>query len=102
MNRGKLMEQANVNNEFPSTVIEEINNEISYNAPLRTFSTLIPISSVRFGKDCIQLHNAIIQQLFKNPDMKLGDRIVGTPGSTHQILQRQGKAGPLKVFSFFR
>lgn len=86
---------------FPISVIEGINNEISFNAPLRTISTLIPISSIRFGKDCIQLHNAIIRQIFKKPDMKLGDRIVGTPNSTHQILQRQGKAGPLKVFWFF-
>jgi hypothetical protein len=95
------MSQAGAKNEFPNSVIETIKNEISFNAPLRTISTLIPISSIRFGKDCIQLHNAIIRQLFKDPDMKLGDRIVGTPGSTHQILRRQGKAGPLKVFSFF-
>jgi len=32
--------------------------------------------------------------------MRLGDRIVGTKSSTHQILQNQGLASELKEFSF--
>lgn len=86
--------------EFPEGIIQEIEKEISYNAPIRTISTLIPIDSIKFGKDCIELHNAILRKIYHEPKMKLGDRIVGTPTSTHQILLNKHLAGPLKSFAF--
>ena len=87
-------------NEFPDSIIKTINDEISFNAPVRTLSVLIPIDMVKFGRDCIELHNDIVKKILKEPRLKLGDRIVGTTGSTHQILLRKGLASPLKVFSF--
>ncbi len=86
--------------EFPDSIIQVIEKEISYNAPIRTISTLIPIDSIKFGKDCIELHNAILRKIYQEPKMKLGDRIVGTPTSTHQILLNKNLAGPLKSFAF--
>ncbi len=88
------------NQEWPVSVLEIIDDVTFLNAPLRTISVIIPIDSVRFGKDCIELHNAIIRSLYKNDKMKLGDRIVGTKTSTHQILKNQGLAGELKTFGF--
>jgi hypothetical protein len=86
--------------EFPDSVIKDIENEISYNAPVRTLSTLIPIDSIKFGRDCIEIHNDLLRKIYRDPAMKLGDRIVGTPTSTHQILLKKRLAGPLKTFSF--
>lgn len=85
---------------FPENTFQAIEDEISYNAPIRSISVLIPIDSVKFGRDCIELHNDIIRKLLSDPDMKLGDRIAGTPGSTHQILYDKGLAGPLRIFDF--
>ena len=89
-----------VKKEWPNTVIKEIDDIIAYNAPVRTLSTLIPVDSVKFGKDCIELLNAIIRKLYKKDRMLLGDRIVGTDSSTHQILKKKKLAGNLKTFSF--
>lgn len=86
--------------EWPASIINEIEDANSYNAPIRTISTLIPIDSIKFGKDCIELFNAIIKKLYKNEKMKLGDRIIGTKTSTYQILKDQGLAGELKTFGF--
>lgn len=86
--------------EFPDSVIKEIEKEIAYNAPIRTVSALIPIDSIKFGKDCIELHNAILRKIYNSPKMRLGDRIVGTPTSTHQILLKQRLTGSLISFSF--
>ncbi|MCP4495036.1 MAG: hypothetical protein GY820_48205 [Gammaproteobacteria bacterium] len=85
---------------WPVSIIKDIEDIYSYNAPIRTISILIPINSVKFGMDCIKLLNAIIKKLYKNDQMKLGDRIIGTRTSTHQILKDQGLAGELKTFSF--
>jgi len=85
--------------EFPDSVIKQIDDVISYNAPLRSLSTMIPLDSVKFGRDCLEIHNDIIKKIFNNPRMRLGDRIVGN-GSTHEILKRHGRASALKVFSF--
>jgi hypothetical protein len=89
-----------VKKEWPNTVIKEIDDIIAYNAPVRTLSTLIPVDSVKFGKDCIELLNAIIRKLYKKERMLLGDRIVGTDSSTHQILKKKKLAGSIKTFSF--
>jgi hypothetical protein len=86
--------------EFPDGVIQDIEKEISYNAPVRTLSTLIPIDSLKFGRDCIEIHNDLLRKIYRDPGMKLGDRIVGTPTSTHQILLKKRLAGPLKTFPF--
>ncbi|VAW68253.1 hypothetical protein MNBD_GAMMA09-1765 [hydrothermal vent metagenome] len=86
--------------EWPVSIIKDIEEINSYNAPVRTISILIPIDSVKFGKDCIELLNAIIKKLYKKDRMNLGDRIVGTKTSTHQILKDQGLAGELKTFGF--
>lgn len=86
--------------EWPDSVLEDIDEKISMNAPIRSISVLIPFESVKFGKDCIELLNAVIRKLYRNSKMKLGDRIVGTESSTHQILQGQRLAGELKKFSF--
>ncbi|MGD8910170.1 MAG: hypothetical protein PVI92_12580 [Chromatiales bacterium] len=92
--------QTDSSSAFPDSIIQSIENEIAFNAPIRSISTLIPIDSVKFGRDCIELHNDIIRKLFSAPDMSLGDRIVGGPSSTHQILRNKGLAGPLKTFGF--
>jgi hypothetical protein len=84
---------------FPDSAIQDIENEIAYNAPIRTLSTGIPLDWVSLGRNCIEIHNDIIRTLLSQPDMKLGDQIVGK-NSTHQILHDKGLAGPLKTFGF--
>ncbi|HEY6528905.1 MAG TPA: hypothetical protein VIZ65_09450 [Cellvibrionaceae bacterium] len=86
--------------EWPDAVIKQITDSIAYNAPTRTLSTLLPFDSIKFGKDCIELHNSIIKTLYKDEKMKLGDRIVGASTATHTILKNQGLAGDLKIISF--
>ncbi|MFO1370452.1 MAG: hypothetical protein U1F46_15780 [Marinagarivorans sp.] len=86
--------------EWPESVVKEITDSIVGNAPTRTFSTLIPFESIKFGKDCIELHNSIIRLLYKDEKMKLGDRIVGGSTATHTILNNQGLAGALKEIIF--
>lgn len=88
------------NKEWPENVVQEITSSIGSNAATRTLSTLIPFDSIKFGKDCIELHNFIIRKLYKDEKMKLGDRIVGGETATHTILKKQGLAGELKKIEF--
>jgi len=84
---------------FPVSIVKKIENEMGHNAPIRTISILIPSESISFGRNCIVLHNDIIRKIYDSPDMKLGSQIVGAD-STHKILEKNGRAGPLKVFTF--
>lgn len=85
--------------EFPVSILEVIEKEMGYNASIRSISVLIPFDSVKFGRNCIELHNDIIRKIYNNPKMKLGSQIVGNR-STQQILEKKGLAGPLKTFAF--
>jgi len=73
--------------EWPLSVLIEIDEEVSFNAPLRSISVLIPSHDIRFGMDCITLHNAILKKIYKK-ELKLGSKIVGTGDSTHSSLQK--------------
>lgn len=93
------MEQVRSKTDFPDSVLERIDDAISFNATVRSLTYLIP-GRQDWGKDCIKTHNAIIRNIFDEPNMRLGSKIVGSP-STHQILKRKGRAGPVKIFSFW-
>ncbi len=85
---------------FPVSVVGKIKTELRGNSLKRSISVMIPFQSISFGKDCITVHNAIIQEvLFPNEKVKTGSQIVGK-NSTHEKLQEQGVATGLKTFNF--
>ncbi|MEJ2229401.1 MAG: hypothetical protein P8Y67_14550 [Alphaproteobacteria bacterium] len=84
---------------FSTNVVGEMRSYITGNAIIQDIAYLFGQGAV-WGKDCITLHNGIINDiLYKNQRIRLGDRIIGK-GSTHERMFKKGKVSKLKSFAF--
>ena len=84
--------------EFPTTIVKKIENEISGNARKRSVSIWLPESWV-WGDNCINLFNRIIKNVLFDKKQATGSQIVGK-NSTHEKLKNSNRASGVLTFYF--
>lgn len=83
---------------FPTNIVNRIRKELGHNSIWRSISTAIPIESVGFGSNCIEVCNRIVKNVLFDNNQKGGSQIVGK-NSLHSRLKESGRASELKTFN---